>query len=89
MLVNVSGPKAGLIAALETRADVFDDFVEECASARRRIEDEDAVGFLRLAVATVGRSDLHLVRQPILQQAGASALSAANFSGQFVTQLLR
>lgn len=66
------------ISALEYQKAAIDSAVVAAADARSRIRDAD-----------VATEVSNLVRQQILQQAGASALSAANFSAQFVLQLLK
>ena len=66
------------ISALEHQKASVDTAVVAATDSRSRIRDAD-----------VAAEVSNLVRQQIMQQAGASALSAANFSAQFVLSLLQ
>src|ERR1035437_5154431 len=69
MLVNVSGPKSGLMLFLEPFADLLDDFKQKRAGAGGGIKDEHTMGFFLDFLVTVlaGERELGFVSQTIFQ----------------------
>jgi flagellin len=80
-ITTVASGRANLgatISGLEYQQSALEVGIVANTEARSRIRDAD-----------IASEVSNLVRQQIAQQAGASALSAANFSTQFVLQLLQ